>query len=98
IKAALNLPLTGTLKLDLEVASSTGRYAESNGAISFTCASCVLGDGKSPLRVEGNPFLAGGLTLPRVRLGDFGGHVAIEKGTAKLQGVEAKSPDGDVAL
>src|SRR4029079_14268329 len=30
IKAALNLPLTGTLKLDLEIASSTGRYAESN--------------------------------------------------------------------
>ena len=33
-----------------------------------------------------------------MRLGDLGGHVAIEKGTAKLQGVEAKSPDGEVAL
>ena len=58
----------------------------------------MLGDGKTPLKVEGNPFLPGGLTLPRVRLGDLGGHVAIEKGVAKLQGVEAKSPDGELAL
>ena len=43
-------------------------------------------------------MLARGMTLPRIRIGDLGGHVAIEKGTAKLQGVESKSPDGEVAL
>ena len=57
-----------------------------------------LGDGKTPLVVPGSSFLAGGLTLPRTRLGEFGGHVAIDKGIAKLQGVEAKSPDLEVTL
>ncbi|HSY40011.1 MAG TPA: type II secretion system protein GspN, partial [Polyangia bacterium] len=98
VREAINLPLTGTAKVDFEIASETGRYADSNGEITFSCEGCVVGDGKSPLRVAGNPFLGGGLTLPRVRLDDLGGHVAIEKGVAKLQGIEAKSPDGDLAL
>ena len=91
VKEQLNLPLSGVLKLDLEISSKTGKYADAHGAITFTCADCVVGDGKTPVKVAGNPFLAGGLTLPRTRLGDLGGHVAIDKGVAKLQGVEAKS-------
>jgi type II secretion system protein N len=98
VREAINLPLAGTAKVDCEIASETGRYADSTGEITFSCEGCVVGDGKSPLRVAGNPFLGGGLTLPRVRLDDLGGHVAIDKGVAKLQGIEAKSPDGDLAL
>jgi type II secretion system protein N len=98
VREAINLPLDGTAKLDLEVASQTGRFADATGQISFACEGCVVGDGRAPLRVAGNPFLGGGLTLPRVRLGDLGGHVAIDKGVAKLQGIEARSPDGEIAL
>ncbi|HMC93760.1 MAG TPA: type II secretion system protein GspN [Polyangia bacterium] len=98
VRETINLPLVGTAKVDFEVASETGRFADATGEITFSCEGCVLGDGKSPLRVAGNPFLSGGLTLPRVRLDDLGGHVAIDKGVAKLQGVEAKSPDGEIAL
>ena len=98
IKEAINLPLAGTLKLELELTSETGRYADAHGAITFSCADCVVGDGKTPLVVPGSSFLAGGLTLPRTRLGNLGGRVAIEKGIAKLQGVEAKSPDLEVSL
>ena len=64
----------------------------------MTCTDVVAGDGKTPLKVAGNPFLAAGLTLPRTRIGDLGGRIAVEKGNAKLQGVESKSPDGEVAL
>ena len=96
VKEAINMPLTGKLKLELEIASETGRYADANGFITITCAECVAGDGKTPLKVAGNAFLSGGLTLPRTRIGDLGGRVAVEKGTAKLQGVESKSPDGEV--
>jgi hypothetical protein len=92
------MPVTGRLKLDLELASETGRYADANGHLTITCADCVAGDGKTPLKVSGNAFLSGGLTLPRTRIGDLGGRVAVEKGMAKLQGVESKSPDGEVAL
>jgi type II secretion system protein N len=98
VRETINMPIAGTAKLDLEVSSETGRFADATGEISFSCQGCVLGDGKSPLRVAGNPFLGGGLTLPRVRLDDLGGQVAIEKGVAKLQGIGARSSDGEIAL
>jgi len=98
VRETINLPITGTFEMSMDVSSKTGRYADADGTLSFKCKNCVLGDGKTPLKVEGNPLLSGGLTLPRVRLGDLVGRVVIEKGVAKLQGVEAKSPDGDLAL
>jgi hypothetical protein len=33
-----------------------------------------------------------------VRIGDLHGDVAIENGTAKLKGIDAKSPDGELSL
>ena len=36
VKEAINLPLTGKLKLEVELASETGRYADANGAITLT--------------------------------------------------------------
>jgi type II secretion system protein N len=98
IRESLNLPVTGTLGLEVDLATPTGKLATSKGALSFSCAACVLGDGKTPLKVEGNPFLGGGLTLPKVRVGDLRGEVAVENGTGKLKNVEAKSPDVELAL
>ncbi|HEY6477771.1 MAG TPA: type II secretion system protein GspN, partial [Polyangia bacterium] len=98
VRDALNLPLAGVAKVDLDLASESGKLAEANGEVTLSCDKLVIGDGKTPLKVAGNPFLAGGLTLPRVRLDDFGGHVAIAKGLAKLQEIGGKSADGEVAL
>jgi len=98
VRESINLPLAGTIRLDLDLASSTGKFADAKGTISFLCEACVAGDGKSPIKVEGNPFLGGGLTLPKVRLGDLRGDVVVDKGTAKLKGVESKSPDGETSL
>ncbi|HTA18662.1 MAG TPA: type II secretion system protein GspN, partial [Polyangia bacterium] len=98
IREAINLPVTGTLKLDLDIASPTGKFADTKGDVSFLCGACVLGDGKTPLKVEGNAFLGGGLTLPKLRVGDLGGDIAIEKGTAKLKGISSKSADGEISL
>jgi len=98
VRDALNLPLAGTAKLDLRIASPSGKMAEAAGEITLSCDGVVIGDGKTPLKVAGNPFLAGGLTLPKLRLDDFGGHVAINKGLAKLQEIGGKSRDGEVAL
>jgi type II secretion system protein N len=98
VRDTINLPLSGVAKLDLDLASESGKLAEAKGEITLSCDNLVIGDGKTPLKVAGNPFLAGGLTLPRVRLEDFGGHVAIDKGLAKLQEIGGKSPDGEVAL
>jgi type II secretion system protein N len=98
IRETINLPVGGTLRLDLDLASATGRFANAKGTISFLCGSCVAGDGKAPLKVEGNAFLGGGLTLPKVRIGDLRGEIAVDNGAAKLKGIEAKSPDGELSL
>ncbi|HVZ71953.1 MAG TPA: type II secretion system protein GspN, partial [Polyangia bacterium] len=98
IRESINMPVAGTLKLDLDVGSPTGKLANAKGAVSFTCAACVLGDGKTPLKVEGNPFLGGGLTLPKVRLGDLHAEIPIDNGTAKFKEVASKSPDAELAL
>ncbi|MES1206981.1 MAG: type II secretion system protein GspN, partial [Pseudomonadota bacterium] len=98
VRETLNIPLAGTAKLEAKVSSATGKLADANGEATFSCDGCVVGDGKTPLRVAGNPFLSGGLTLPRLRLGDFGGHIAIDKGVAKLQEIGGRSTDGEVAL
>lgn len=98
-KESLNLALSGTLDLTLKVQSASGRMAEADGELSFKCAACTVGDGKSAVKLGGgNPFLAAGITLPRVRLGDLVGHAAIKKGLAKLDGVQAKSPDAELTL
>jgi type II secretion system protein N len=99
VKEAINLPLGGTLELTLDLQSPSGKFAEASGELSFKCTACVAGDGKTPLKLSGsNPFLAAGLTLPRIRLGDLVGRAQVEKGTAKLQGVQAKSADVEVTL
>jgi type II secretion system protein N len=94
-----NLPLTGVLHLLANLDAKTDRFADSNGEIEFNCATCTIGDGKAAVKFGGsNPFLAAGLTLPRVRLGDFAGRIAIEKGVARAEGVAIKSGDAEVTL
>jgi type II secretion system protein N len=98
VRDAINLPLAGTAKVDLNILAPSGKLAEANGEVTLSCDNVVIGDGKTPLKVAGNPFLSGGLTLPKLRLDDFGGHIAIDKGLAKLQEITGKSRDGEVAL
>src|SRR5262249_39888527 len=73
------------------------RNAEANGALSWTWAGCVLGDGKEKLRVPGT-LVAEGISLPKLRLNDFTGKINFEKGVGKLQNVQAKGPDGELHL
>jgi type II secretion system protein N len=98
LRETINLPLAGNITLEAKLASETGKFGDANGQLTLSCTGLVAGDGKTPLKIPSIPMLAAGLTLPRIRIGDLGGHVAIEKGTAKLQGVESKSPDGEIAL
>ena len=97
IREAINLPLGGTLDVDLDLKTPQNRNAEANGALSWTWAGCVLGDGKEKLKVPGT-LLAEGITLPKLRLNDFTGKINFEKGVGKLQNVQAKGPDGELHL
>jgi type II secretion system protein N len=96
VKEAINLPLGGKLGLTMDLTMPGSKMNATEGAIHWTCAACAVGDGKSKLKVAGNPMLAEGLSLPRLRLGDFTGRINFEKGVGKLQAVQAKSPDGEL--
>jgi type II secretion system protein N len=98
VKAAINLPLSGTLDLRLDEKMPGLRVAATTGSLTWTCKACAVGDGKAKLIIPGNPLLAEGLGLPRIRLGDFVGRVSIDKGVGRLQGAQAKSPDGELTL
>jgi type II secretion system protein N len=98
VREAINLPLAGKLGLTMDLALPTNRTGETNGTISWTCAGCEIGDGKAKLKVAGNPMLAEGLSLPRIRLGNLTGRVVFDKGVGRLQGVQARSPDGELSL
>jgi type II secretion system protein N len=98
VREAINLPLAGSLDLLVDMTFPQNKNAESGGAVSWKCAACALGDGKEKLKVAGNPLLAEGISLPRIRLGDFRGRITFEKGLGKLQAVQAKSPDGELMI
>jgi len=93
----LTIPLFGTLGLDLDLTLPMGRLGEATGAIEIACAGCAAGDGKAKLKVAGNPLLAEGLTVPRIRLGDLEGTIDVEKGKGELH-LAGKSPDGEIKV
>jgi type II secretion system protein N len=98
VKAAINLPLSGVLDLRLDEKMPGLHASATVGSLTWTCSACTLGDGKAKLIIQGNPLLAEGLGLPKIRLGNFVGRVSIDKGVGRLQGVQAKSPDGELYL
>jgi type II secretion system protein N len=98
VKNAINLPLAGKLDLKLDIGLPKQRPSEAKGALTWTCTACAVGDGKAKLTIASNPLLAEGLGLPKIRLGDFAGKVAIDKGVGRLQNVQLKSQDLEVSV
>jgi len=98
VQEFVGLPVKGALTAKIDLTVPKNQWPEASGELSLECDGCAVGDGKAKLKVPGNPLLAMGITLPRIRLGQFGGQVKIEKGTATLENVSAKSPDIEVAL
>jgi type II secretion system protein N len=97
-RSVIPLPLAGRLDMELDLKTPNQRNGEANGNLEWKWTGAALGDGKEKLRVAGNPFLSEGIVVPRIRLGDFKGKVQFTKGVGKLQGVTAKSPDGEVRI
>jgi type II secretion system protein N len=98
VKSAINLPMSGKFDLKLNLAVPKQRLSESKGSLSWECTGCAIGDGKAKLVIASNPMLAEGLGLPKIRLGDFTGKVAIDKGVGRLQSVQFKSPDIEASI
>lgn len=100
VKQAVGLPIAGRLTADVRLKVPRHRWSEASGSLSLSCERCTVGDGKTKLKLasSSNALLRMGIKMPRIRLGQFGGEIAIEKGKASLQNLSAKSPDVEVKM
>jgi type II secretion system protein N len=104
IESLTKLPIAGTLAADADVNMSKGKLGEMKGQVHISCTNCSVGDGKAKLVIPNDPFLAAGLTVPRIKLGTPEGRATIDKGVVKIASLEAHSSDvdlkveGDIAL
>ncbi len=92
------LPIDGTVSGKLDVHVPKNLLSNANGNIDVDIEDIVVGDGKAKLTVPSDPFLAAGVTFPRVKLGKLSGQIVIDKGRARFDGVRVHSADGDAML
>ena len=105
IAKAISLPMTGTLNGSGGIKIPAEGLRRAEGKFTLACKSCTLGDGKTKVRMDFRPehlkkkhpnwMAKEGVSLPKVRLGAFGGDIEIEGGKAMFQQFEALSPDGE---
>ncbi|MGZ3442060.1 MAG: type II secretion system protein GspN, partial [Polyangia bacterium] len=92
------LPVEGSVSGKLDVRVPKNLIANANGTIDVDIEDVAIGDGKAKLTVPNDPFLAAGVTFPRIKLGKLTGQIVIEKGRARFEGVRVHSADGDATL
>jgi len=92
------LPVDGTVSGKLAVTLPKNLLANASGTIDVDIDDIIVGDGKAKLSVPGDPFLAAGVTFPRIKLGRLSGQIVIDKGRARFEGVRVHSPDADATL
>jgi type II secretion system protein N len=97
-QALMGLPLEAKLDGKLDIEMPKQMLADGSGRIDLVADDIVLGDGKAKLAVPSDPFLAAGLTFPKVRLGKLEGHITIEHGRLRFDDVRMHSADADVTL
>ncbi len=108
IAKAISLPMTGALQGKGEIDIPEAGLRRADGKFTLKCKGCTLGDGKTKVKIDFrpkhlrkkrfNPVAEQGVTLPKVRLGSFGGDIEIDKGKAMFRQFEALSKDGEAVL
>lgn len=91
-------PLGGTLSGKVKLEVPGGRLSKANGEVDLELASTVLGDNKAKIKIKGNPMLAMGVTLPKIRLGRVAIKLGIKNGNIKFENVGARSPDVELKV
>jgi type II secretion system protein N len=98
IQQAITLPVAGTISLNVDAVAAKSMAANLDGKAEITIEDFILGDGKAKLTVPGDPFMAAGITFPRLRFGTVNGQLIMEKGKGRIEGLHVKSPDGEAYL
>jgi type II secretion system protein N len=98
IQQAVGLPIDGTLSGSMDVEVVKNLVANASGTIELDLDDAAIGDGKAKLTVPNDPFLAAGITFPRIKIGKLAGQIIIDKGRARFEGVRVHSADVDGTL
>ncbi|MDZ4695303.1 MAG: type II secretion system protein GspN [Deltaproteobacteria bacterium] len=98
VAAAIGLPIKGNLSLlgDMELPELKIRSA--SGELEIGCSGCELGDNKAKLKVQGHPFLAAGVVIPNIRIGDLKGKIVFEDGVGRIDNLKSTGPDGELIV
>jgi len=106
ISKAIDLPMAGSVTGRGNIKIPPEGYRMMEGKLTLNCKNCSIGDGKTLVKPKFarqrpgryNPVADKGVTLPKIRLGRFGGDINIKKGKAEFSQFEALSPDGEAKL
>ncbi len=106
IAKAIDLPMAGRVSGDVSLTiPKRDGLRKAEGHLRISCSDCSFGDGKHKIKPKFmarpgkyNPVAEQGVTLPKIRLGKFGGDIEIKKGRAEFKDFEALSPDGEAQL
>lgn len=108
IAKAISLPMTGSFSGSGHIKIPAEGLRRAGGKFTLVCKSCTLGDGKTKVKMDFRPkhlrkrrpniMAQQGVTLPKVKLGRFGGDIEIKRGKATFRQFEALSPDGEAFL
>ncbi|MCD6498123.1 MAG: type II secretion system protein GspN [Deltaproteobacteria bacterium] len=102
---AVDLPMDGTVSGSAKLTIPKAGMRKSKGKMTLACHGCSVGDGKHKVKFKFakrpghyDPLAEQGVTLPRLRLGKFGGDIVIKRGKATFDQFEAFSPDGEAQV
>jgi type II secretion system protein N len=84
-RQALNAPLSGLFKLEVELTIPENKFSQATGHITVNCSSCTVGDGEEKLYVPGSAALKAGVVVPQVDIGNLSGKLIVEDGVATTE-------------
>lgn len=113
LASAIGLPMDGGLDADFELKLPKGRagyeWKEADGRIKISCPGCTVGDGVDKISPTARTsssrtakrraaFASGGITVPRLDLGNLSAEVEISKGKGVIKEFNAQSGDGELYI
>ncbi|MFH1131523.1 MAG: type II secretion system protein GspN [Pseudomonadota bacterium] len=101
LEEVLSIPVRGMLSLEVDLEVPEGHWSKAEGTIKIDLSKSSVGDGNAKLKLASmanDPFMAQGVTVPKIRLGTVGGLLKIQKGELTLSDVSAKSQDVEMDL
>ncbi len=94
VQQSVHAPVAGAFSAHVDITAPERKFEQAHGSISLSCSGCSVGDGEESVYIPGaRGFLADGITLPEIRLGELSGKLVVANGVATAEAFEAVSDD-----